>query len=123
MNTFFSKDHLTRATPEETKFAALHVEPYPDGYRVLVKVEVTPFQKRPHLIFNIYNNEDQEVASTTIIESLTWKFEFTMHIRGELLNPYKMEAKLFYPDGPSAEPRYFSFEVNPPQAPFQIDSN
>ncbi len=41
--------------------------------------------------------------------------EFTMHIRGELNNPYTLEAKLFYPDGPADEPRSFTFEVKPPQ--------
>ena len=38
-----------------------------------------------------------EIGSTTIVEPLTWKMEFTMHIRGELNNPYTLEAKLFYP--------------------------
>jgi hypothetical protein len=37
-----------------------------------------------------------------------------MHIRGDLRNPYTLEAKLFYPDGPAAEPQKFSFDVEPP---------
>lgn len=115
MDVFFPEDNLNRAVPEETKFISLSAEPYPDGYRVHVNVEVTPFQKRPHLEFNLYDNKGVEVASTTVIEPLTWKFEFTMHIRGEIQNPYKLEAKLFYPDGPSAEPHQFSFDVLPPQ--------
>lgn len=115
MDVFFPEDHLARAVPEETKFIAVSIEPYPDGRRIHVNVEVTPFQKRPHLEFTLYNNKYQEIANTAIIEPLTWKFEFTMHIRGDILNPYQLDAKLFYPDGgPSAEPRSISFEVNPP---------
>jgi hypothetical protein len=45
---------------------------------------------------------------------MSWKIEFTMHIRGELKNPYTLEAKLFYPDGPAAEPQTFTFDVKPP---------
>ena len=55
-----------------------------------------------------------EVASVSVVAPLTWKIEFTMHIRGELLNPYTLEAKLFYPDGPSTEPQTFTFDVTPP---------
>lgn len=123
MDTFFPEDNLNRTVPEETNFLALNVEQYPDGRRVHVNVEVTPFQKRPQLEFNIYNNAGEEIASTTIIEPLTWKFEFTMHIRGDIQNPYKLEARLFYPDGPSAEPRQFSFDLIPPQVSSESDSN
>jgi hypothetical protein len=47
---------------------------------------------------------------------MSWKIEFTMHIRGELKNPYTVEAKLFYPEGPTAEPQTYQFEVKPPAA-------
>ena len=59
--------------------------------------------------------DHEEVASTTIVELLNWKIEFTMHIRGELNNPYTIEARLYYPDGPSQEPQTFDFDVKPPQ--------
>jgi hypothetical protein len=57
---------------------------------------------------------DHEIASSSIIEPMSWKVEFTMHIRGELKNPYTLEAKLFYPDGPAAQPQAFQFDVKPP---------
>ena len=115
MDFFFPEDNLTRATPEETRITALSAEPYPDGYRLHVNIEITPFQKRPHIEVTLGDANGDEVASTTIVEPLTWKMEFTMHIRGELNNPYTLEAKLFYPDGPSAEPQTFTFDVKPPQ--------
>jgi hypothetical protein len=60
--------------------------------------------------------DDAEVASTSIVEPMGWKLEFTMHIRDEeLKNPYTLEAKLYYPDGPAQEPVTFSFDVKPPQ--------
>ena len=116
MDFFLPEDHLQRAVPEETRITSLTAAPYPDGYRLRVNIEITPFQQRPHLevVLNDANNE--EIASTSIIEPLGWKIEFTMHIRGELNNPYTLEARLFYPDGPAAEPQAFTFDVKPPDA-------
>ncbi|HEX2997462.1 MAG TPA: hypothetical protein VHP14_21755 [Anaerolineales bacterium] len=114
MDFFFPEDHLQRMTPEETRITSLSAEPYPDGYRLRVNIEMTPFQKRPHLEVVLKDASGDEVASSSIVEPMSWKIEFTMHIRGELNNPYMLEASLFYPDGPSAEPRTFKFNVEPP---------
>ena len=122
MDFFFPEDNLTRATPEETRIKALTAEPYPDGYRARVNIEVTPFQKRPHIEVALFDGDKNEIASTTIVEPMTWKMEFTMHIRGELKNPYTVEARLFYPDGPAAEPQTFTFDVKPPQDTPEPDS-
>src|SRR3989337_1136227 len=114
MEFFFPEDNLQRMTPEETRITSLTAEPYPDGYRLRVNIEITPFQKRPHIEVTISDMDAKEVASSSIIEPMSWKIEFTMHIRGELRNPYTLEAKLFYPDGPTAELQRFSFDVEPP---------
>jgi len=114
MDLFFPEDNLERATPDETHITSLTVEPYPDGRRLHVNIEMTPFQQRPHLDIMITNGDGNEVASANVVEPMTFKIEFTMHIRGELKNPHTLEAKLFYPDGPSKEPTTFPFDVNPP---------
>ena len=103
-------------TPEETRITSLRAEQYPDGRRVHVNLEITPFQKRPYIEVALFNSDGDEVASTSIVEPMTWKIEFTMHLRGENRNPYTVEAKLFYPDGPATEPLTFLFDVNPPRA-------
>jgi hypothetical protein len=113
---FLPEDHLQRMTPEETRITSLTAEPYPDGYRLRVNIEMTPFQKRPHLEVELKDADGDEVASSSIVEPISWKIEFTMHIRGELKNPYTLEAKLFYPDGPSTGPQTFQFNVEPPQS-------
>ena len=122
MDFFLPEDHLQRATPAETRITSLTAEPYPDGYRLRVNIEMTPFQQRPHLEVSLKDADGEEVASSSIVEPLSWKIEFTMHIRGELKNPYTLEATLFYPDGPAAEPRTFTFDVKPPQASDESDS-
>jgi len=115
MDFFFAEDNLNRMVPEETHISSLSAEPYPDGYRVRVNIQITPFQKRPHIEVTLKDSNGNEIASTTIVEPMSWKLEFTMHIRGELNNPYTLDAKLYYPEGPSAEPQTFSFDVKPPQ--------
>lgn len=115
MDFFFPEDNLNRMTPEETDITSLSAEPYPDGYRLHVNIQVTPFQKRPHIDVLLTDVDGNIVGSTTIVEPMGWKLEFTMHIRGELKNPYTLEAKLYYPDGPSKDPQTFSFDVKPPE--------
>ena len=122
MDFFFPEDGLNRMTPEETRIIALSAEPYPDGYRARVNIEVTPYQKRPYIEVTLNDGDGNEIASSSIVEPMSWKMEFTMHIRGELKNPYTLEAKLYYPDGPSNAPVVFSFDVNPPQPSPESDS-
>ncbi|HXD11327.1 MAG TPA: hypothetical protein VN653_14775 [Anaerolineales bacterium] len=122
MDFFFAEDNLNRMTPEETHITSLTAQPYPDGYRLHVNIEITPFQKRPHIEVTLRDCDGEEVASSSIVEPLGWKLEFTMHIRGELKNPYTLDAKLYYPDGPSDEPKTFTFDVLPPPSTPQADS-
>ena len=117
MEFFLPEDNLNRMTPAETKILSLSAAPYPDGYRLRVNIEMTPFQSRPHLEVTLKSADGHEVASASIVEPMSWKLEFTMHIRGELDNPYLLEARLFYPDGPSDEPHTFTFDVTPPPPP------
>ncbi|CAG0987837.1 hypothetical protein ANAEL_02122 [Anaerolineales bacterium] len=114
MDFFLPEDNLTRATPEETRITQLSAQPYPDGYRLHVNMEITPFQKRPYIEVTLCDVEGDEVASTNIVEPLGWKLEFTMHIRGELHNPYTLSARLYYPEGPENDPVAYLFDVEPP---------
>ncbi len=113
MDFFFPEDNLERAVPEETQINSLSAQSYPDGRRLRVNLEVTPFQKRPYIEIILTNANGDEVSSTSIVEPLSWKLEFTMHIRGELNNPYTLHARLYYPEGPSKEPIKYSFDVEP----------
>lgn len=113
MEFFFPEDNLQRATPAETRITSLTAEAYPDGQRVRVNLDITPFQTRPHIEVILTDAKGDEVATTSFIEPMTWKLEFTMHLRGANQSPFTIEAKLFYPDGPQAEPVSCAFEVNP----------
>ncbi|MGC8855581.1 MAG: hypothetical protein ACP5QU_02175, partial [Anaerolineae bacterium] len=110
---FFFPEDLNRLAPEEVHITALTAEPYADGRRVHVNIEMTPFEKRPHLELTITNASGEELANVSIVEPMSWKLELTMHLRGDLLNPHNLEALLFYPEGPSAAPYHLSFDIHP----------
>jgi hypothetical protein len=110
---FFPEDNLQRMTPAETRITSLTAEPYPDRRRLRVNLEVTPFQTRPYIEVSLADGEHNQVATASIIEPLAWKIEFTMHLRGASANPFDLQARLFYPDGPQAEPVHFQFDLPP----------
>jgi len=115
MDFFFPEDDLQRVPPEETRVQSLDVQPYPDGERVRVNIQMTPFQKRPYLELRLVDAHGDEVATASIVEPMSWKLELTMHLRKATANPFTIAARLFYPEGPEAEPVSRSFEVLPPK--------
>ncbi len=112
MDFFFPEDDLQRMTPEETHITSLSAEPYPDGERIRVNIEMTPFQTRPYIEVTLTDVKGNEVATASIVEPMGWKLEFTLHLRGAKGSPFKIEARLFYPDGPQDEPVAQTFDVS-----------
>ncbi len=114
MDFFFPEDDLQRMAPEETHITLLSAEPYPDGERVRVNIEITPFLTRPYIEVVLTDAKGEEVATASIVEPMAWKLEFTMHLRGAKQSPFTVQATLFYPEGPQAEPVTQTFEVASP---------
>ncbi len=104
MDSFFPQEDLQRVPPEETRILSLDAGPYPDGERVRVQIHITPFQVRPHIELVLTDAKDSEVATASIVEPITPRLELTMHLRGASAGPFRLEARLFYPEGPSSEP-------------------
>ena len=104
MSFFFPEDDLQRMSPADTHITSLSAEPYPDGERVRVNIEMTPFAVRPYIEVSLTDANADEVATASIVEPLAWKLEFTMHLRGATAGPFRLEARLHYPDGPEAAP-------------------
>ena len=112
MEFFFPEDNLERTPPEETKILSLTAEPYEDGRRVRVNIEMSLFEKRPHLEVTLTDTNGEEISTANFVEPMTFKLEFPLPLRIQPADgPLDLEARLFYPDGPEAEPVSIRFDL------------
>ena len=85
--------------PEEVRLISVLAEPYPDGQRLKLRMQVTPFRERPNFELRVLNPRGQEVGNLSIIESMEPTIELTTHLRGEVISgEYVVIARLEYPD-------------------------
>ena len=100
--------------PEKVRFVDVHVEPWPDGKRVRVHASLTPFKQRPNIEAAIETEAGEEIASVSIIESMTPRLVFTMHLRlPEAAARYILKARLFYPEQDPVDQVSVPFEIKP----------
>jgi hypothetical protein len=115
MDIFFQDPNEVPLPPEEVRIRELRVQPWPDGQRVKIYLEVDPFQKKPNAEIIITNTAGQEVASASIIESMVRKMELTMHLReGKPGGQYKLRATLFYTQAEEQESENAQGETEAP---------
>ena len=101
-----------RLPPEEVHILDLSVEPYADAKRVRVNLEMTPFLTRPHLDLVVLDPSGAESAVASIIEPMTWKQEFTIHLRTAWqAGEYKLLMRLFYPPRDEEDPKLFRLDI------------
>jgi len=81
MDIFFSDPPESRLPPEQVRLREVRVTPSDDGRRARIYLEVDPFQKRPDLDLWLHSAAGEEVAQTSIIQTMARKMELTMHIR------------------------------------------
>lgn len=88
--------------PEAVKIENLAARVYPDGRRVRLDIQITPFLERPNLELKITNDQGQEVATLSVIETMDAHFEMTAHLRGpQPVGRYTLRGELFYdPEAP-----------------------
>jgi hypothetical protein len=104
MDIFFTDPTEVPLPPHEVRIRALTAEPWPDGRRVRVSLEVDPFQVRPNADLVIVDENGREVAHANVIESLERKIEVTLHLRPAPESGtsgsarYSVHAQLYYAD-------------------------
>jgi hypothetical protein len=97
MDIFFQDPTEVPLPPQEVRIRKLLVEPWPDGKRVRVYLELTPFQKQPNGEISIMNNDGEEVATVSFIETINPTMQFTLHLRNsETAGNYSVSAMVFY---------------------------
>lgn len=103
MDIFFQDPNEIPLPPDEVRIREFRAEPWPDGYRVKIYLEVDPFQKRPSADVVLHNAAGDEVANTSVIGSISRTMEFNVHLREEdPAGAYIATVVLYYVDFPEA---------------------
>jgi len=97
MDIFFTNPEDIPLPPEKMEIRKLIATPSDDGKRVAVEIEITPFQQRPNLELTVFNQENREVTSLSVVEAIENTMTFTLHLREPEPNrQYQVEVQLFY---------------------------
>jgi hypothetical protein len=97
MEPFFEDPNHLRLPPDQVRITDLKAEPFPDGHRVRIMLELTPFINRPDGEITIFDALGEAVAQANIIETMLPKIALTLHLRGgDAYGPFKVIAKIFY---------------------------
>ena len=83
---------------EDISIVAFTAEPYPDGQRVKIMLLLSPFNKSPNAVISIFDQENQELASVSIVSIFNPENEITIHIPGNKRNPgiYRAQVDVFF---------------------------
>lgn len=101
MEFFLPDPDVVRIPPNATRLVELQAKPYPDGKRIRVVLDVTPFQQKPYIDLIIQDSTGVIAATTSIVEPVENKLELTLHIRRPPIDStaqFTLSATLYYPD-------------------------
>ena len=112
---FFQIDpNIERMMPADTRLLNMHAEPYASGKRVKVSLDITPFQQKPYLDLSLTDSSGKVLATTSIVEPVSWNLELNLHIRNSSTSPSgvcKLSAILSYPELGEVDRRDLNFEI------------
>ena len=84
-------------TRDEVKLNQIGLYIYPEGRKVAVGLDITPFLERPSIEITVLNEHGERAAALTVIESLERNFTMTLHLRDkELTRLYQIQVVLYY---------------------------
>jgi hypothetical protein len=94
---FFDDPLQSPRAREDVRINQLGLHVYPDGRRVAIGFDITPFLERPSIDVVVMNARGEEAASLTVIEAHEANFNLTMHLRDrEPSRSYSVQVELYY---------------------------
>jgi hypothetical protein len=66
--------------PSEVRFRGVEVQPYGDGRRLRVRLELTPFLERPSIDLEVRDGDGGQRASAAIVETNEASMQLTLHV-------------------------------------------
>ncbi len=101
---FILQNNPNLAPPEKVRVEKVRSTPYPDGRRVKVAVELSPFREQPDLDIDILDTEGRAVAGVNVIGVMNFRMAFVLHLRGveAPAGNYTVRVHLHYQEHPDA---------------------
>lgn len=98
MDMYFYEGDQVPKPREEVTIEEIETVVYPDRFRLFIHIRVTPFMERPNLLLVARAADGRIVAELSIIETMHFDMEFTMHLRGlqDTAGDYTLTADLYY---------------------------
>ena len=113
MGAFFIDPEVERLPPDSVRVLNVRSVVSPDGDRIRISLELTPFKVRPNIDLTLKDPFGTICGSTSILEPMNWKMELTLHNR--LPNPqpgiYRLSISIFYPELGEVENKQVAIEV------------
>jgi hypothetical protein len=100
MGFFLTDPQVECLPPAAIRLINLRAEPYPDGKRLRIVLELSPFQQKPHLALSLTDPTGEVVTTISIIEPVACNLDLTLHLRkpgAPVGGPYTLVAILSYP--------------------------
>jgi hypothetical protein len=101
--------------PADTRLLNLRAEPFANGKRVKVSLDITPFQQKPHLDVSLIDPAGKVLATTSIVEPVSWNLELNLHIRNSSTSTNggcRLSVILSYPELGEVDRRDLNFEIS-----------
>jgi hypothetical protein len=95
---FFNPDpDIIRMPPSDIRVCQLNATLESDGKRLRIGLDITPFLENPDIELTVADPYGNVVASTSIIEPVSWKIILTMHLRQLVTSADNRDSKSFNP--------------------------
>ena len=94
---FFDNPLETPKSREDVRLNDLGLYVYPDGRRVAVGFNLTPFLEKPCIEVRVVNERGEPAGWLNVIETIETNFSLTMHLRDkEPTQRYEVTAVVYY---------------------------
>ncbi len=114
MDFFLQDPDELRLPPESVRLRDVHITPHPQGNKVKVNLELTPFKVRPNIELTIIDPSGKEAAHSNILDAMLKKMELIMHLRTPIPGgEYRLVTVVYYQKLP--EPGETQVEVPIPE--------
>lgn len=94
---FFDNRDEAPKNREDVRIMRARIEVAPEGRRVAVDLELTPFIERPTIELRLINERGEPAGLSNIIETLDRILRVVMHMRDkEPAENYQLQARIYY---------------------------